>query len=83
LKAAKELPELGILGHYFGLHICINNADSGHSAMAEATIRMYIDHMRRAGAMEVQQAWKSNLYDAAVKHPTFPSQREQPLAQVE
>jgi hypothetical protein len=26
--------------------------------MAEATIRRYIDHMRRAGAMEVQQAWK-------------------------
>lgn len=58
LKAAKELPEFGISGHYFAVHICIDNADSGHSAMAEATICKYIDHVRRTGAMDVQQAWK-------------------------
>ncbi|KAI9725098.1 MAG: hypothetical protein M1828_003439 [Chrysothrix sp. TS-e1954] len=58
LKAAKELPEFGISGHYFAVHICIDNADSGHSAMAEATIRSYIDHVRRTDEKMVQQAWK-------------------------
>ena len=58
LKAAKELPEYGISGHYFAVHICIDNADSGHSAMAEATIQDYMDHMRKTGAMGLPQAWK-------------------------
>lgn len=58
LKAAKELPEYGISGYYFAVHICIDNADSGHSAMAEATIRRYLNHVRETGSMNVQQAWQ-------------------------
>lgn len=58
LKAAKELPEFGISGYYFAVHICIDNADSGHSAMAEATINTYIEHVRQTGIMDVQEAWK-------------------------
>ncbi|GAD93145.1 hypothetical protein PVAR5_1750 [Paecilomyces variotii No. 5] len=59
LMAARELPEFGISGYYFAVHICIDNADSGHSAMAEATIRSYMEHVRRtAGTKEAQHAWK-------------------------
>lgn len=58
LKAAKELPEFDISGYYFAVHICIDNADSGHSAMAEATIRHYIEHVQRTGEMNVDEAWK-------------------------
>lgn len=58
LKAARELPEFGISGYYFAVHICIDNADSGHSAMAEATINTYIEHVRKTGIMSVEEAWK-------------------------
>ncbi|GAB0132065.1 hypothetical protein EsDP_00000513 [Epichloe bromicola] len=58
LKAAHELPEFGISGYYFALHICIDNADSGHSAMAEATINAYIEHVRKTGIMDIKEAWR-------------------------
>jgi len=34
LKASRELPELGIPRDYFSLHVSIDNAHSGHSAIA-------------------------------------------------
>ncbi|KAK4219669.1 hypothetical protein QBC37DRAFT_382422 [Rhypophila decipiens] len=41
LKAAHDLPEFGISPYYYALHISIDNADSGHSAMAlDAIIRL-------------------------------------------
>ncbi|KAK2601951.1 hypothetical protein QQS21_004464 [Conoideocrella luteorostrata] len=58
LKAAHELPEFGISGYYFAVHICIDNADSGHSAMAEATINAYIEHVRKTGIMDIKEAWR-------------------------
>ncbi|OAA34250.1 heme oxygenase-like, multi-helical [Metarhizium rileyi] len=58
LKAARELPEFGISGYYFAVHISIDNAESGHSAMAEATINTYMEHVRKTGIMDVKEAWR-------------------------
>ncbi|RPB06575.1 hypothetical protein P167DRAFT_580332 [Morchella conica CCBAS932] len=59
LVAAKELKEVKINPYYFLLHISIDNADSGHTAMAIETVRGYLEHIRKsAGDLAAQQAWK-------------------------
>ncbi|KAI1455141.1 hypothetical protein F4805DRAFT_477105 [Annulohypoxylon moriforme] len=58
-QAAHRLPELGITGYYFILHICIDNAHSGHAAMALDTISQYLDMVRSSDGEEAAQvAWK-------------------------
>ena len=57
LKAAKELPEFGISGLYYSLHISIDNGHSGHSAMALAIINQYLDHVRKTDPGSVQEMW--------------------------
>ncbi|KAI1075711.1 hypothetical protein F5B20DRAFT_573325 [Whalleya microplaca] len=49
LRAAHELPKLGISGYYFLLHVCIDNIDSGHSAMALCVVSRYLDVIRESG----------------------------------
>ena len=59
LKAGKELREVGIDPYYFILHISIDNADSGHTAIAIEVVCEYMDYIRRAGGEEVaHEAWK-------------------------
>ena len=58
LKASKELPEFGISGYYFALHVSIDNSDSGHSAMALATVIRFLSIVKETGLMNVQEAWK-------------------------
>ncbi|KAJ5655086.1 hypothetical protein N7490_002089 [Penicillium lividum] len=58
LKATKELPEFKISGYYFLLHISIDNADSGHTAMALATVTRYMELVNKLGLMNVQEAWR-------------------------
>lgn len=59
LKAAKELKELKLDAYYFLLHISIDNADSGHTAMAMQAVIGYIEHIQRThGDFAAQQAWK-------------------------
>ena len=59
MKAAKELEELGLDPYYFVLHISIDNADSGHTAIAMQTVVKYIEQMRQAhGGSSAQQAWR-------------------------
>ena len=58
LKAAKELPEFGISPYYYALHISIDNADSGHSAMALATIIQLMNLVRETSLMEYEETWK-------------------------
>ncbi|KAI4155947.1 MAG: hypothetical protein LQ340_000634 [Diploschistes diacapsis] len=58
LKATKELPEFGISAYYYALHISIDNADSGHSAMALATIIQFMDLIRETGMMDYQKTWR-------------------------
>lgn len=59
MKAATELEELGLNPYYFILHISIDNADSGHTAIAMQAVVKYIEHVRQTqGINSAQQAWK-------------------------
>ncbi|KAK6339763.1 hypothetical protein TWF718_009157 [Orbilia javanica] len=58
LQAAKELKELKIDPYYFILHVSIDNADSGHAAMAVETVIEYIESIRaKEGYAAAQEAW--------------------------
>ena len=58
LRAMKEPAEFDISAYYFTLHISIDNADSGHSAMALATIVRFMDLVRETGMMDYDEAWR-------------------------
>ncbi|MCJ1357577.1 MAG: hypothetical protein MMC33_007573 [Icmadophila ericetorum] len=59
LIASKELQELKYDPYYFSLHICIDNADSGHTAMALRIVVNYLELIRRTNGDEtVQRLWK-------------------------
>ncbi|ROV89516.1 hypothetical protein VSDG_08494 [Cytospora chrysosperma] len=59
LRAAHELKALGMDPYYFLIHIAIDNADSGHTAMATHTVTRYLDMVRATeGEEALQQAWK-------------------------
>ncbi|OJD30387.1 atpase-like protein [Diplodia corticola] len=56
---AKELEELKMDPSYFRLHITIDNAASGHTAMAVAAVDSYMQHLgASAGEAAVQAAWR-------------------------
>lgn len=59
LKTIKELREVSLNGYYFELHICIDNADTGHAAMAIAAVIDYITLIERIkGQAAANIAWK-------------------------
>ncbi|PBP28684.1 putative ABC transporter [Diplocarpon rosae] len=59
LKAARELKEVGLDPYYFILHVSIDNADSGHTAIAIEVVCEYMDCVRRMeGEEAAQNAWK-------------------------
>lgn len=75
LKAAKELEELKLNAYYFVLHISIDNADSGHTAMAMHTVTEYISHIETTqGNAAAQDAWKriQTGYILSERLPTTP-----------
>lgn len=59
LKTVKELREVRLNPYYFELHISIDNADSGHAAMAMAAVTDYIDLIEREqGPEAAHTAWR-------------------------
>jgi hypothetical protein len=59
LKTVKELREVGLNPYYFELHISIDNADSGHAAMAMAAVANYIELIEHTEGLDAAQtAWK-------------------------
>ena len=59
LIVAKELRELNIDPYYFNLHTSIDNADSGHTAMAIHAANQYLEQIRSThGVQEQRRAWK-------------------------
>ncbi|KAI9786387.1 MAG: hypothetical protein M1839_006847 [Geoglossum umbratile] len=82
MKAAKELQELGYNAYYFLLHISIDNADSGHTAMAMEVVIRYINFIQKThGIPAAQQTWKRVqigflLSEALVTAPVSPSLRK-------
>jgi hypothetical protein len=58
LQAARELPEFGISGYYFSLHVSIDNMDSGHTAMALECVIKYLDIVRKQDPVMVPSIWR-------------------------
>ncbi|KAK4219482.1 hypothetical protein QBC37DRAFT_272989 [Rhypophila decipiens] len=59
LIAAKELGELDMDPAYFHLHVSIDNADSGHSAMAVQAVERYLAEVEsKYGAAAMQRDWR-------------------------
>lgn len=59
MRAIKELKELKLNDYYFLLHISIDNADSGHTAMAMQAVVDYMAHVQNTdGDAAAQEAWK-------------------------
>ncbi len=81
LKACRELKEVGLDPYYFVLHISIDNADSGHTAIALHAVCAYIEHIHRTkGAAAAQQAWRRvqvgyTLSEGLPSKATCPSMR--------
>ncbi|KAF1922854.1 uncharacterized protein M421DRAFT_10206 [Didymella exigua CBS 183.55] len=83
LKTVKELREVYLNPYYFELHISIDNADSGHAAMAMAAVSDYIDLVEKEeGAEAAHIAWRRCQagYILAEGLPTTP---ESPSLKVE
>ncbi|KAL6703281.1 hypothetical protein ACN47E_010069 [Coniothyrium glycines] len=75
LKTVKELRELRLNPYYFELHISIDNADSGHAAMAAAAVADYIKLVQRDNGYDAAHvAWKrvQTGYVLAEGLPTTP-----------
>ncbi|CAE7010134.1 hypothetical protein P3342_003152 [Pyrenophora teres f. teres] len=59
LKTVKELREVRLNPYYFELHISIDNADSGHAAMAMAAVTNYVELVAKNDGEEAAHvAWK-------------------------
>ncbi|KAI0895513.1 hypothetical protein F4806DRAFT_84651 [Annulohypoxylon nitens] len=59
IQAAHRLPELGMSGYYFILHVCIDNAHSGHAAMAQGIVSRYLDIIYSlSGKQAVEETWR-------------------------
>ena len=59
LIASRELRELNFDPYYFLLHVSIDNADSGHTAMALQVVVNYMDYLQNTKDVHaVQRAWK-------------------------
>lgn len=59
LKTVKELRELRLNPYYFELHISIDNADSGHAAMAMSAVADYMDMViDQEGEEAAHSAWR-------------------------
>ncbi|KAM0739386.1 hypothetical protein ACQRIT_007123 [Beauveria bassiana] len=59
MQVAHELAHYGIDPYYFLIHISIDNADSGHTAMASHAVVQYLDILREMeGEAAVRHAWK-------------------------
>jgi hypothetical protein len=83
LKTVKELREVRLNPYYFELHISIDNADSGHAAMAMAAVADYVDLVEEEEGPEAAQiAWRRCQagYILAEGLPTTP---ESPSLKVE
>ncbi|WVQ99772.1 hypothetical protein IAU59_006914 [Kwoniella sp. CBS 9459] len=76
LVTARELKELKIDNYYFAIHVTIDNADSGHSAMARLAVERYLDGiLQRDGLEAMQLVWRRVQagYILAEGLPTTPS----------
>ncbi|WWD15612.1 hypothetical protein CI109_100034 [Kwoniella shandongensis] len=59
LVTSRELRELKLDDYYFALHITIDNPDSGHAAIARASVDRYLEGVRvRDGQKAMERMWR-------------------------
>jgi hypothetical protein len=59
LVTSRELRELGIDDYYFALHVTIDNADSGHAAIARVAVERYLEGVRKRDGQEaMEKMWR-------------------------
>ena len=59
LQASREVKELGLDSYYFMLHVSIDNADSGHTAIAQQAVCDYVEQVNQTeGEAAARQAWR-------------------------
>ncbi|KAJ9120085.1 hypothetical protein QFC22_002983 [Naganishia vaughanmartiniae] len=59
LVTSRELRELGIDDYYFALHVTIDNADSGHAAIARVAVERYLEGIRKRDGQEaIEKMWR-------------------------
>ncbi|KAJ9103815.1 hypothetical protein QFC21_002277 [Naganishia friedmannii] len=59
LVTSRELRELGIDDYYFALHVTIDNADSGHAAIARVAVERYLEGIRKRDGQEaMEKMWR-------------------------
>lgn len=76
LVTTRELRELKINDYYFALHVSIDNADSGHAALARLAVERYLEGVKeRDGEVAMQYMWKRVQagFTLAEGLPTTPS----------
>jgi hypothetical protein len=76
LVTTRELRELKINDYYFALHVTIDNADSGHAALARLAVERYLEGVKeRDGEEAMQTMWRRVQagYTLAEGLPTTPS----------
>jgi hypothetical protein len=84
LKTVKELRELRLNPYYFELHVSIDNADSGHAAMAMSAVANYIELVEQQDGKEAaHEAWRRVQagYILAEGLPTTPESPSQKATQ--
>lgn len=80
LVTTRELRELGIDDYYFALHVTIDNADSGHAAIARVAVERYLEGVRkRDGKEAMERMWRRVQagYQLAEGLPTTPCSPKQ------
>lgn len=70
-STVQALESFGIDPGYFRLHIAIDNAATGHGAMAKQAVQLYLDQVREQGGDEAMQAAWSRVWDGYVAFGTL------------
>lgn len=70
-STVQTLESFGIDPGYYRLHVAIDNAATGHGAMAKRAVGLYLDQVREQGGDEAMQAAWSRIWDGYVAFGTL------------
>jgi hypothetical protein len=70
-STVQTLESFGIDPGYYRLHVAIDNAASGHGAMAKRAVELYLDQVREQGGDEALQAAWARIWDGYVAFGTL------------
>jgi hypothetical protein len=70
-STVQTLESFGIDPGYFRLHVAIDNAATGHGAMAKRAVQLHLDQVREQGGDEAVQAAWGRVWDGYVAFGTL------------